>query len=176
MNKSFTYLLPLYCKYLKDENLELEEKLFVSFVDECYCYSNVNDQLEKKFIIQLNRKNEDQELLRKYLQNIKKSSIFDRLKNSGNHYFIYFNIPDEILKDYQNFIKGKFSKFKASNKIYILKFFKDNVSLEFSTKVNQIFSKSKQKKEELEKELEVVLPEDSELSSIPDTLSETLKL
>jgi len=176
MNKSFTYLLPLYCKYLKSENSELTENLFIEFLKECYCYNKVDDQLKEQFILQLNKPKEKNNIFQKYLSNLKKSSIFKGLTIAEEYYFIYLNIPKELSNDYINFINGRYSEFENDNKIIVLKSSKDNVSLSFSAEINQIFSKSPQRREELEKKLNMKIPRDIELSSIPDTLSETFKL
>ena len=75
-NKSFTYLLPLYCKYLYKENSKLEESLFINFIKKCYSYQKVNDQLDNCFIIQLEKPIKNDNIFNIFLENIKKSSIF----------------------------------------------------------------------------------------------------
>ena len=175
-NKSFTYLLPLFCKYLSRENPELNEMLFVTFLDQCYSYKNVNDKLENSYILQIKKPKDRNNIFQKMLSNLKKSSIFAEQKFDNKYFYIYLDIPKTIIKSYNDFINGRFSKICDKNKKIILSFAKTHVNLSFSVEVNQILSKSIEKRKLLEKALDIEISKDTELSSIPNTLSETLKL
>ena len=175
-NKSFTYLLPLYCKYFIQENPELKEILFVQHTKNCYAYKKVNDKSYKLFTIQLIRPKERDENFQKYLSNLKKSAIFVEIEVTDEDMFLSFKIPEEIKDARSKFMQGKYSMIKSGDKRTILSFIKKHISIDFSTHVNNIFSKNKKMRKGLEEALDVTLPEDAELSSKPDLEEETINL
>lgn len=172
-NKSFTYLMPLYCKYLRDENPDLKDIIFLDYLKECYIYHKVNDTNKDCFILKFEKPTEKDEIFQKMLFNLKKCSIFAEQLSENNSCYIKLITPN-IIEDARNkFIKGHFSIINQKDKIIILKFLKEHISTAFSTEINFIFSKNKYRREELEKQLGITIPKDLELSSIPDQLSET---
>lgn len=103
--------------------------------------------------------------------------IFDSCYNSETEFVITLNIPDDIKYDFDNFKTGKFSHFKYQNKFRILRFLKKyNFKKTLITDVEGILDKSKTHRKKLEDMLDMILPDDIELSSIPTLKHETLIL
>lgn len=176
MNKSFTYLLPLFIKELKKGNKEIEEILFVIFVEECYCIYKVDDKEENLITIKLEKPKKYNEIFSKYLSNLKRSIIFTKQHNTETEIFITFNVPKELEESYNCFLNGSFSKIKPIDKTTILKFIKNNSSGDYHTMIRSVLIKSDKRRKVMEEELKVKIPDNIELSSKPDLISETFKL
>lgn len=174
-NKSFTYLLPLYSKFLINESKELNEGLFLDFIENCFTYHKVNDNIQNCFILQLRVPEKNDEIFRIFLNNLKKSIIFVEQFKENEYFFIRLNIPNEIWKSYKKFITGKYSELDEKNKRIILQFAKNHFSIDFSNRVNRIFRKSPELRAELEEKLAVSISKNSELSSSPNINKETYK-
>lgn len=72
-----------------------------------------------------------------------------------------FNIPNRLLKNFDHFINGKYSKFDAEYKEQILKFH----DFDIHSQVAEILFKAESRRTALEKKLDVKLPADAELLS-----------
>ena len=81
------------------------------------------------------------------------------------HVLFVFNIPDKYKREYNKFIKGKYSKLAKMYKLHILEFF----NLDKDSQVCQVLFKSPKRKKLLEDILGVELPNNSELLSIVDS-------
>jgi len=89
-----------------------------------------------------------------------------------------FKIPNDCLEDYDNFIKGKYSKIKQESKNKIIRFL-NLIKYEKESKNNDIVNvlyKSSYLKEKLEKKIDYILPDDAELSSSIEIIDETFNL
>tara|TARA_R100001082_G_C4359702_1_gene158709 strand:+ start:759 stop:1502 length:744 start_codon:yes stop_codon:yes gene_type:complete len=85
------------------------------------------------------------------------------------HIVIVFNIPYKHKFNYKAFKKGKYSKFRDTYKLQILDFHRFDID----GVMGQILFKSHERKKLLEKRLDAILPEDSELYSIMNKKDET---
>lgn len=91
---------------------------------------------------------------------------------SPKHLLFVFKVPQGYKKDFENFKLGKYSEFRDSYKLQILDFHRFDID----GKMGQILFKSKERREQLEAELDVKLPEDSELYSIMNEEEEKFNL
>lgn len=174
INKSCTYILPLFCTYFYKENKLLEEVLFTSFLNNCFCIKKENNKRNKEFTIQFNNI-KDNKIFDNFLLNLEKTSIYiSSLK--GIHINITFSIPEELLESYNNYLVGSFSQILEEDKKTILSFSKRNISKEISLELHQIFSKSEKKRKELEEKLGMKIPKELELTSKPNVNQETFNI
>ena len=81
-----------------------------------------------------------------------------------------FNVPEDYQDIYDLYLAGKYSEFPQDYKIQIFKF--HNIT-EATHRVAQVLFKHPDIREELEERLGVELPEDVEVSSVPDMELET---
>lgn len=178
MNKTCTYILPLFCKFFYIENGNLMDKHFLSYMNNCYCYRKINKSTKECFIIKFEEPDEFDEIFEDFIGNLEKSSIFacTYMIKDEPHIIIEFNIPDILMESFYNFINGKFSQISERDKRTILSFNRRYVSMERSVTINEIFNKSSIRRKSLEDSLDVKIPIHSELSSVPNKLDETLIL
>lgn len=164
INKSKSYMLPLFSHYLGLD--------FIKHIYNTYLFLEGKD--DKYFIIQYNKV--DDEDFHSYLNEIKKNkNIEDIVEN--DYLNVIVKIPEELEEDYNYFVSGNFSKIKQKKQI--VEFLRKNYgSRQFKSieRIKQVLNKDKSLKEELEYTLDITLPPDCELSSIPNKQSETLKL
>ncbi|MFW6225405.1 MAG: hypothetical protein ACOC3V_00435 [bacterium] len=129
---------------------------------------------DKYFIIQYNKV--DDEDFHKYINKLKENELVDDIVEN-DYLNIIIKIPEELEPDYNYFVSGNFSK--ITKKKLIVDFLRKNYgSRQFKSieRIKQVLYKDKDLKEELEFTLDITLPPNCELSSIPDKQSETLKL
>lgn len=81
------------------------------------------------------------------------------------HVMFIFKVPEEYQDVYDKFKQGKYSTFSEDYKILIFKF--HSITSE-NHKVAKVLYKHPELKEELEDRLDIILPPDSEVSSVPD--------
>lgn len=124
------------------------------------------------------------------LKNVDNNEFFDRYltffrtkKNYLSEYsplkgykIIIFKVPNRIQLDYEKFLRGEYSKINDKYKKHILSFFDVNINEKGWKHIPMILYKNKEYKKALEKELDVVIPEDQELASIIDIKKETFSL
>ena len=154
-NKSYTYILPM-----------LSTKVDI-----------VKAQLANAFIGSEEFSGYDNHifLLYKYIGNPRFIEYEDYLEHSPlfvakydpdkYHVMFIFDVPKDYQDCYDLFKKGKYSKFPQSYKIQILSF--HNI-LNEEHKVAKVLYRHPDLKEDLEDRLNVSLPRDSEVSSVPD--------
>jgi len=153
INKSKSYILPLLDDYVKLKH--------VREVNNCYLFLEGD---ENKYIIIEYKKNN----LEDYLIELRNNQYFIDIVEKEDFYIILFKVPDGIKEDYNKFIEGKFSK--IYNKDKIIKFLMTHYSSsEFKAiqRIKQVLYRDRALKEELEYTLDVLIPENAELSSIP---------
>ena len=97
-----------------------------------------------------------------------------KLAEDPNEYCVKFefNVPNKLLKDFDHFIEGKYSKLSTDYKMQILKFHK----LDIQSQVASILFKSESRRLALNKKLGVELDENAELLSIIDLEREIFNL
>jgi len=81
------------------------------------------------------------------------------------HVMFIFDVPETYQQEYDFFKQGKYSKFSQEYKILIFKF---HQILDENHKVAKVLYKHPDLREDIEDRLNTVLPENSELSSVPD--------
>ena len=154
-NKSFTYVLPMLALYLdvKTENLlntfiksadkpELTNHLFL-----LYKFSGAKIFLE-------------------YEDFLEKEELFELSYDPDKYHVMFvFKIPDSHKEIYDKFLNGKYSEFPQDYKVHIFKFhgIKDP-----NHRVAQVLFKHPDLREEWEEALEMPIPDDAEVSSVPD--------
>tara|TARA_R110000744_G_scaffold272029_1_gene385082 strand:- start:368 stop:1126 length:759 start_codon:yes stop_codon:yes gene_type:complete len=92
-----------------------------------------------------------------------------RYDPTPNCVMFVFNVPKLQQRNYNKFIKGKYSKISSAYKIQLLEFHDKDID----DTIGQVLFKTDKRKESLEKKLGSPLPEDSELLSIIDVKEET---
>tara|TARA_R110002012_G_scaffold316281_1_gene531045 strand:+ start:655 stop:1194 length:540 start_codon:yes stop_codon:yes gene_type:complete len=154
-NKSYTYILPI----LSTQIDVVKANLINTFVgsDEYTGYNNHIFLLYKytgnpRFI-----EYED------YLENTK---IFVAKYDPDRHHVMFvFEVPKKYQDIYNKFLKGKYSEFSEDYKLLIFEFHKIT---DPNHKVAKVLYRHPDIREELEERLNTILPENSEVSSIPD--------
>jgi hypothetical protein len=165
INKSKSYILPLYSKYIEIKyiNLVYNTYLFLEGKEENYLIIQYIKENTKEFI--------------DYINNLKLNDLVYKIIEKEDYINVVLNIPEEIKNDYSNFVEGNYSKIK--NKSIIVNFLMKNYGSRHFNAINrikQVLNKDKSLKYELEYNLDTVLPEEIELSSIPCKQTETIKL
>lgn len=164
INKSKSYILPLFSEYVE-----------LGFIRDVYnTYLFLEGKENKYFVIQY--KKLDTEEFKNYLEVLQQNEIVEEIVEN-DYINVILKIPDKLEEDYQYFVSGDFSK--ITKKDYIIKFLQKNYgSSQFPIieRIKQVLYKDRVLKEELEYSLDISLPEECELSSIPNKQSETLKL
>lgn len=166
-NKSKSYILPLFSKYV-----ELD---FLDEIYNTYCY---NEEYEDECFIIVYTKSDDKEF-KNYIDELKNNKYILNITNYEEYIVVIFNIPQELKKDYNNFLEGKFSKINKHHKMHILKFLVDvygKSDIKVIREIEGVLYKKETLRKRLEEELEMSITADLELSSIPDTNRETFYL
>jgi hypothetical protein len=112
----------------------------------------------------------DEGYFRKYLESFHSNELFVRSYPVAekNRFMLVFRIPHKFTSLIESFKQGRFSDF---NKEEILKHFPMHIKLNGEVVVNEkwkIITKYPKLKEEIEKDLNVTLDNDTELYNIPD--------
>jgi hypothetical protein len=173
MNKSFSYLVPIFINFLKKENSKLNELLFAELIDDSYILYHNKNEITKKLTIVLKK---PKILNYKYKKNyilLSKSSIFYKICYKKDRFIIILNVPKELNEVCSQFCEGKYSKFSDINKRILLLFAKKYLTDDFCSALGHVLSRNERIKKDLEVKLDIKLPEDSEISSKPDLISET---
>lgn len=163
MNKSKSYIVPLLDDFIKIKH--------VKYIYNSYLF--LEGQEEEYIIIQYEKFEE----LEEYLETLKGNKYLLEIIEREDFYYLVIDVPSEIKGDYSKFLNGNFSEISKKNKI--IKFLSSNYgsrSFQAINRIKQVLYKDRVLKEELEYSLDVLIPEESELSSIPSKQSETLKL
>ena len=101
---------------------------------------------------------------------LSKFKNFRRRYDPNPDYVMFvFDVPNKHIKNYKNFINGKYSKFSSDYKFDVLEFH----DKELDNELGQILFKSEKRKKEMEHKLDITLPKNSELLSIIDIEQET---
>ena len=160
--KTYTYMLPLLCRELNISSAVNLINIFVRHEDH-------PDKTNHLFCLFEWRSSKMHTALEEVLMNHKLCEFHEDV--SSKHYMICFKVGDSFKKDYDLYIKGKYSKISEDSKKYILGFYrkdKDHV-------IGRILYKDPKYKKELEEYLNVKIDYDAELSSVLDINLETYK-
>lgn len=166
MNKSKTYLLPLFVNTLK------LNKEFVSEIQNTYLFhpSHSSDKyigITFKSSILKNPKFIND------IQNLILNDAFVEIEENKNEILYLFEFPEKYFQEYFKFLKGKYSQFSRRSKEIILRFWTENQIVDEKSIYNLIYIKQVLFKDEklrlqLEEELNVRIPKGTELGSIVD--------
>jgi hypothetical protein len=165
VNKSKSYLLPLYDGYIKIK--------YVGSIVNTYLF--LEGKENKCLIIQYSKR--DTEEFNNYINQLKEEKLVVDIQDKEDYIYIILHVPEELEKDFDNFIYGNFSK--ISNKNKIVNFLMENYgarSFQAINRIKQVLHKDRALKEELEYSLDISIPEGSELSSVPNKQMETIKI
>lgn len=164
INKSKSYILPLFSEYIE-----------LGFIRDVYnTYLFLEGKENKYFVIQY--KKLDTEEFKNYLEVLNQNELVEEIVEN-DYINVILRIPDSLREEYDYFVSGNFSK--IAKKKHIIQFLQKNYgSSQFPIieRIKQVLYKDRALKEELEYSLDITLPEECELSSIPSKQSETLKL
>lgn len=173
INKSKTYLLPLL-----SELVEFDKKYHNNIIN-TYIYDDLGKYENCFFILhKFSFRNPEYTIYENKLIN---NELYIDLIDIDNDVLYIFKFPDDYLYEYNKYKEGKYSEFKNDAKELILNFFgevyKFNMNaVSFLIKVKQILFKDKKLKKIIEDELNVILSDDAELSSIMDKEEETFNI
>lgn len=174
-NKSKTYLLPLL-----SELIELDARFFNHLIN-TYIYDDSSTYKKGDHFYILHDFSFKNPEFTAYERKITNNQYFVDLIDIDNKVLYIFKFPEDYKKEYDYFKEGKYSKFGTDAKNIILNFFGKVYSgnlnaVAFLLKVKQILFKDKKLKEQIEKDLKVILSTEAELTDIMDKDNETFKL
>lgn len=170
-NKTLPYLFPL----VTSKNSKISDFKDDTFFPKCnfvnvFRYSELHSDLDKHLFV-----------IYKYSPNPQFEVFIERLKRSRNFYsvedidkymiMIIYKFPSEYLKALTKFDNGQYSKLKNEEKLKILSFYSVTSQDKFGP-AGVLFKKD-WRREEIETRIGMKLPDDAELSSIPDLEQET---
>lgn len=172
-NKSKTYLLPLLTEVVEFDRKFFSNILNTYVADDLGMYKN-------SLLIYHDFTFRNPEFTF-YEHKLTNSQYFTDLIDIDNMVLYVFRFPDEYMKEYNNFLEGKYSEFGNDAKELILTFYthiyQNNLNaVGFLVKLRQILFKDSKLKEQLEKNLKINLPVNAELTDIPDLNKETFIL
>lgn len=173
INKSKTYLLPLL-----SELVEFDKKYHNNIIN-TYIYDDLGKYENCFFILhKFSFRNPEYTIYENKLIN---NELYVDLIDINNDVLYIFKFPEDYLYEYNKYKEGKYSEFKNDAKELILNFFgevyKFNMNaVNFLIKVKQILFKDKKLKKIIEDKLNVILPDNAELSSIMNKEEETFNI
>ena len=166
-NKSLTYLLPIFNNHIK---IKFLDKLLNTYI-----YSDEYD--EPLIVISYDISVNNEFGFDIYERNLISNELFIECVENDDSFNYIFDFPEDNIDDYESFVIGKYSEISNKSKTSIIEFINNmNVSNEFRSDVKDVLNLGSKLRGRLEKELNVCIPEDWELSSIVDTESETFKI
>jgi len=173
-NKSKTYLLPLL-----SEALSLDKRFF-KYIKNTYIFDDVGMYDNSIFLYHnyTNLKLPKKEYENNLINNVCFTDIIQI--NDIEKVFVY-KFPELFKEEYNLFKEGKYSKYNSNSKNIIIDYFTDiyagNINaIDFLMRVKQVLFKDVKLKNQIEKELKVILPHDAELTDIMNIDDETYKL
>jgi len=170
-NKSKTYLLPLLAEVV-------EIKFFSSLVDTYIM--DPNEKYENCMFLLYNFSFKNPEFTA-YEHKLVENPYFIDSVDIDNQVLYIFEFPEEYIREYNLFKQGKYSKYGKDAKDTIINFF-GNIyagnlnAVKFLMTLKQVLYQDNKLKQELEKKLNVTLPEGAELSDITCLVRETFEV
>jgi len=155
LNKSYTYILPMLANYVGVRKSNLKNT-FIG--DKDYPKYDNNIFLLYKF-------SGSKEFLL-YEDFLKNTNLFvDSYDPDDHHVMFVFDVPSFYQSDYDLFKEGKYSEFPQEYKIALFEY---HGITDSKHRVAQVLFKHPDLREEWENKLNIPIPEDSEVSSVPD--------
>lgn len=159
-NKSRTYLIYYFNNYIP---IKFKERLLNTYIiheGELFWCMVYNWSGKKEFI--------------EYESELTDSPYFlatNNVDEKGNNVVYIFKVPDELIDVVNLFIEGKYSKLPDKDRLiaYILNFY----NITYECDVVGVLTKSSSYRQKMEDMLDMYIPEEYELSSIPDLDKET---
>lgn len=170
-NKTIAYLLPLIAnKNNKLADFKDDEHFpkcnFINVFRYCEEYPELDTHL---FLLY---KYSPNPLFDDFINKFKKNSNFHSIVDNDKYtVMVIFEFPTDSLKTLKHFDKGEYSKFRLEDKKKILDFYSVTSNDKFGPA--GVLYKKEWRRLEIEKKIDMKLPEDAELSSIADIEQET---
>ena len=170
-NKTVAYLLPLVAnKNNKFADFKDDEHFpkcnFINAFRYCEEYPELDSHV---FVLY---KYSPNPLFDDFINRFKKYANFHSVIDNDKYTIIVvFKFPIDSIKTLQHFDKGAYSKIRADDKKRILDFYSVTSSDKFGPA--GVLYKKEWRRLEIEQKIDMKLPEDAELSSIPDLEQET---
>ena len=170
-NKTIAYLLPLVGnKNSKNSDFKDDEHFpkcnFINVFRYCEEYPDLKTHV---FVLY---KYSPNPLFSDFINKFKKFSNFHSIVDNDKYtVMVIFEFPNDSLKTLNHFDKGEYSKFRAEDKKRILDFYSVTSNDKFGP-VGVLYKKE-WRRLEIETQIDMKLPKDAELSSIPDIEQET---
>ena len=173
VNKSKTYLLPLLFEYLN-----FNFNYFYS-LENTYIFDN--EGIYEDCIFVEHKFEFSTPEYAAYESKLIENELFVDLIDNGNNVIYIFRFPEDFLEEYNLYKAGKYSHFGEDAKVMILDFYtnayKGNLNaISFLIKLKQVLYRDKELRKRLEKELNVKISEESELTDIINTEKETFNI
>jgi hypothetical protein len=165
-NKSKTYCIPLLNEYIPIRNMDLLDNTFIYF-----------DKSEYPNTIGLLYKLSDSEEFNNMMSDYETSDLLITYHLEPTKVLFIFAFPEEFEKDYSLFKDGKYSQLSNKAKSIIIEFTRNTYQYEpILTDLVDILYKRDNRRYKLEKDLQISISGDSELSSKINAMDETYKL
>lgn len=165
-NKSVTYLLPIFARFVPVSYFKLLENTYLwydDYTEETFC-------LLYKFDGRVTGKMASRQGFTVYEEKVlKKNRYFQGSDDYGPYVIFKFDMPDEMIEIRDLFIEGKYSRYSDVSKEivldHILRFYGPNEKL----LIQKIFMRDPELRHHLLEKLgpSTILPEDAEVSSAP---------
>ena len=142
------------------------------FYDSLLINAYIKREKRTNYIVLLYRKSR-KKVFKEFIQLIQNLKHFSSLEEPNKHcYVVTFKVPSKYKQNFNMFLNGKYSKFDDEYKLNILDFHRYDID----GRLGEILFKAPRRREQLERQLNAKLPEDSELYSIIDRKKEELQL
>lgn len=153
--KSFTYILPLMAYFM-----DIRRRNLVNTFIGCKNYPELDNHV---FLLFKFHGTKDYIL---YEESLEENELFhSKFDPDKTHVMFVFHVPEDYQSIYDHFKSGRYSEFPEDYKIQIFKF--HNI-ISADHKVAQVLFKHPDLREEVEEKIGEELPENAEVSSIPD--------
>jgi len=162
MNKSYSYLLPLF-----NEECPVDGDFYIVLEN---VYTRYN---EKEGYFVLCYKNVQNENFYNYVSRLHENKLFVESYTEEEFLYLVFNFPDAFKYEYNCYLNGKFSKFRDSAKRIIVEYVLKTHKEASAESVRRVLNRDPALRDSIEKALGIKLDENSELSSFPNKASET---
>jgi hypothetical protein len=160
-NKSYIFLPPM----LEIDPVFMQTHLLLN----CYLYSDDLPDIRNSIFLHYEYQDVGGSFARLEI-NLKRSPHYRGMYEPDKYTTIfYFHVPNKWYKDYLLFINSKYSLLSDGLKQHILRFY----NLGQSSQVYKVLYRDSEKRRELERELDVTLPQDAEVASAIEFLKET---
>jgi len=162
MNKSYSYLLPLF-----NEECPIDGDYYVILNN---VYTRYNDK-DGYFVLCYH--NSDNDLFNTYVAKLHENKLFVESYIDDGLIYLVFNFPENYKHEYNCYLKGRFSKFRESAKLLIVGYIL-SVHQEISAEsIRKVLYKDEGLRRSIESMLGLPLDDKTELSSLPIINAET---